>query len=178
MNRLAGIIVAVIGLLIAILSVLKVVPGLTQTGVVMMLLGGLIIGLSFVEKPESDETPRMPTAETPNDREHLIDAEPRPDQVGTRTFRPLMGAKSRRLRVTSVSRCSRAVAAMSASGSRTRLERRIRPARSATAVSTGRSVIAAKSERTLCSSGAFPEKSSARVTADTWRSLPPRTKRR
>jgi hypothetical protein len=64
MNRLAGIIVAVIGLLIAILSVLKVIPGLTQTGVVMILLGGLMIGLSFVDKPESDETPRMPTAET------------------------------------------------------------------------------------------------------------------
>jgi len=64
MNRLAGIIVAVIGMLIAVLSILKVVPGLTQTGVVLMLLGGLIIGLSFVDKPESDETPRMPTAET------------------------------------------------------------------------------------------------------------------
>jgi len=64
MNRLAGIVVAVIGLLIAILSVLKVVPGLTQTGVILILLGGLMIGLSFVNKPESDETPRMPTAET------------------------------------------------------------------------------------------------------------------
>ena len=64
MNRLAGIIIAVIGLLIAVLSILKVVPGLTQTGVVLIFLGGLIIGLNFVDKPESDDTPRMPTAET------------------------------------------------------------------------------------------------------------------
>jgi len=64
MNRLAGIIVAVIGLLLTVLSILKVVPGLTQTGVVLILLGGLIIGLSFVDKPEPDETPRMPTPNT------------------------------------------------------------------------------------------------------------------
>ena len=64
MNRLAGIIVAAIGFLIAVLSVLKVVPGMTQTGVVLILLGGLIIGLSFIDKPENDETPRMPTVET------------------------------------------------------------------------------------------------------------------
>lgn len=64
MNRLAGIIVAVIGLLLAVLSILKVVPGLTQTGVVLILLGGLIIGLSFVEKPAPDDTPRMPTPNT------------------------------------------------------------------------------------------------------------------
>lgn len=64
MNRLAGIIVAVIGLIIAVLSIMKVVPGLTQPGVVMILLGGLIIGLSFVNKPETDDTPRMSTANT------------------------------------------------------------------------------------------------------------------
>jgi hypothetical protein len=65
MNRLAGIIVAVIGLLIAVLSILKVLPGLTQTGVVLILLGGLIIGLSFVDKPVSEDAPpKMPTAET------------------------------------------------------------------------------------------------------------------
>ncbi len=64
MNRLAGIIVAVIGLLLAVLSILKLVPGLTQMGVVLILLGGLIIGLSFVEKPEPDDTPRMPTPNT------------------------------------------------------------------------------------------------------------------
>lgn len=64
MNRLAGIVVAVIGLIIAVLSIMKVVPGLTQPGVVMILLGGLIIGLSFVNKPEPDDTPRMSTPNT------------------------------------------------------------------------------------------------------------------
>ncbi len=64
MNRLAGIIVAVVGLLLTVLSVLKVTAGLTSTGVALLLLGLLMIGLSFVPKPESSETPRMSTAET------------------------------------------------------------------------------------------------------------------
>ncbi|HEY8561548.1 MAG TPA: YIP1 family protein [Pyrinomonadaceae bacterium] len=54
MNRLAGIVIAIIGLLVALLSVLKVVPGTTSTGVFMVLLGALMIGLSFVPKPEGD----------------------------------------------------------------------------------------------------------------------------
>ncbi len=64
MNRLAGIIVAVIGLVIAVLSVLKVIPGLTSTGVSLILLGGLVIGLSFVSKPETENVDRMPTGAT------------------------------------------------------------------------------------------------------------------
>lgn len=64
MNRLAGIAVAVIGLIVAVLGALKVVPGLTQPGVIMILLGGLIIGLSFIDAPETDETPRMSTGST------------------------------------------------------------------------------------------------------------------
>ncbi len=64
MNRLAGIIVAAVGLVVAILSVLKIVPGLTPTGVVMILLGGLIIGLSFISKPDPEGAPRMSTPET------------------------------------------------------------------------------------------------------------------
>jgi len=64
MNRLAGIVVAVLGFVVAVLSILKVVPGLTQTGVVMILFGGLIIGLSFISKPESDGTERMSTPST------------------------------------------------------------------------------------------------------------------
>ena len=64
MNRLAGIVVAVIGFIIAVLSVLKVIPGLTTTGVIMILLGGLIIGLSFVNKPEAEGAERMSTPET------------------------------------------------------------------------------------------------------------------
>ena len=65
MNRIACIVVAAAGLLIAILSIAKVVPGLTQTGVVLILFGGLIIGLSFVDKPTSESpVERMPTGST------------------------------------------------------------------------------------------------------------------
>ena len=64
MNRLAGIVVAVVGFLIAVLSVLKIIPGLTSTGVIMLLLGGLMIGLSFISKPESEGADRMPTGST------------------------------------------------------------------------------------------------------------------
>ncbi|MEO6654873.1 MAG: YIP1 family protein [Pyrinomonadaceae bacterium] len=64
MNRLAGIFVAALGLVIAVLSVTKIVPGLTPTGVVMILFGGLIIGLSFVDKPDSEGTKRMSTPST------------------------------------------------------------------------------------------------------------------
>ena len=64
MNRLAGIIVAALGLVVAILSITKIVPHLTQTGVEMILFGGLIIGLSFIEKPDSEGTERMSTGST------------------------------------------------------------------------------------------------------------------
>ena len=64
MNRLAGIVVAVIGFLVAVLSVLKVVPGVTGPGVALVLLGALIIGLSFVDKPDPDGVERMSTPET------------------------------------------------------------------------------------------------------------------
>lgn len=64
MNRLAGIIVAALGLVVAILSLTKIVPHLTQTGVVMILFGGLIIGLSFIDKPDTEGTERMPTGST------------------------------------------------------------------------------------------------------------------
>lgn len=64
MNRLAGIVAAVIGLVFCVLSLLKVLPGFTVNGIALVLLGGLIIGLSFIPKLESDETPRMSTAES------------------------------------------------------------------------------------------------------------------
>lgn len=65
MKLIAGIIVAVIGLLIAVLGILQIVPGVTQPGIVVLLLGGLISGLSFIPKPETDDAlPRMSTAET------------------------------------------------------------------------------------------------------------------
>src|SRR4051812_48492244 len=64
MNRIAGIVFAAVGLLLAVLSIAKVVPGLTQTGVVMILAGGLMIGLSFVDKPMTDGVERMSTPST------------------------------------------------------------------------------------------------------------------
>lgn len=64
MNRLAGIIVAAIGLVVAILGAAKIVPGLTPSGVVMILVGGLIIGLSFIDRPQNEGVERMSTAGT------------------------------------------------------------------------------------------------------------------
>jgi hypothetical protein len=64
MNRIAGIISAVVGLVIFALGVSKTVPGITGTGFMLILLGGLMIGLSFVPKPASDDVPRMSTAST------------------------------------------------------------------------------------------------------------------
>jgi hypothetical protein len=64
MNRIAGIVVAVIGLLIAVLSIAKIIPSLTVTGVCLILLGGLVIGLSFIDKPDTEGSERMSTAST------------------------------------------------------------------------------------------------------------------
>jgi len=64
MNRLAGIVVAVIGFLVAVLSVTKIVPGITWAGVAMILLGALVIALSFVNKPDPEGVERMPTPAT------------------------------------------------------------------------------------------------------------------
>ncbi len=64
MNRIGGIIAAVAGVLLIILSVLKVVPSLTSTGVVLILLGVLIVGLSFIPKPDTGEVARMSTPES------------------------------------------------------------------------------------------------------------------
>jgi hypothetical protein len=64
MNRIAGIVFAAAGLLIAVLSIAKVVPGLTQAGVVMIVAGGLMIGLSFIDRPLSDGEQRMSTPAT------------------------------------------------------------------------------------------------------------------
>ncbi|MEO7658104.1 MAG: YIP1 family protein [Pyrinomonadaceae bacterium] len=64
MNRIAGIVIAALGLVVAILSVIKIVPGVTPTGVFMILLGGLMIGLSFVDRPLADGTDRMSTPAT------------------------------------------------------------------------------------------------------------------
>ena len=64
MNRLAGMIVAAVGLLIAVLSITAIIPGLTSTGVILILFGGLVIGLSFIDKSMSDGAERMSTPST------------------------------------------------------------------------------------------------------------------
>lgn len=63
MNRFQGIAVAVIGLIITALSAVKILP-LVSTGSALIFLGLLLFGLSFIPRPNSDDTPRMPTAET------------------------------------------------------------------------------------------------------------------
>lgn len=64
MNRIAGIVLAAVGFVLAVLSIAKVVPGATGAGVFLILCGGLIIGLSFIDKPETEGTVRMSTAST------------------------------------------------------------------------------------------------------------------
>lgn len=64
MNRLAGIIAAAVGLIVAILGVTKILPGLTGTGVIVLLFGGLVIGLSFIDRPDPEGTERMSTGST------------------------------------------------------------------------------------------------------------------
>ena len=64
MNRLAGIIIAAVGLIITLLGALKIVPGVTQTGIFLILFGGLVFGLSFIKKPDTEGVPRMSTGET------------------------------------------------------------------------------------------------------------------
>ncbi len=63
MNRFYGIIIVAIGILIIILSILKVVP-LISTGSALIFLGLLLFGLSFILKPEKDDIPRMSTAKS------------------------------------------------------------------------------------------------------------------
>lgn len=64
MNRIAGIVLAAVGFILAVLSIVKVVPGVTGAGVFMILGGGLIIGLSFINKPDTEGTDRMSTPST------------------------------------------------------------------------------------------------------------------
>lgn len=63
MNLIAGVVVAALGLVIAILSILGLVPGLTSTGVIMILFGGLMIGMSFINRAPTED-PGMSTTST------------------------------------------------------------------------------------------------------------------
>lgn len=64
MNRIAGIVLAAVGLIIAVLAIAKVVPGVGQTGFFLIFVGGLMFGLSFIPKPDTEGAPRASTAET------------------------------------------------------------------------------------------------------------------
>lgn len=64
MNRLVGIIVAAAGLIIAVLGITKILPGMTTTGVSLIVFGGLVIGLSFVDKPSDESVERVSTGST------------------------------------------------------------------------------------------------------------------
>lgn len=64
MNRFYGVIVAAVGLLITILSALKILP-ILGVGSGLIFLGLLLFGLSFVPRPQNEEeTRKMPAAET------------------------------------------------------------------------------------------------------------------
>jgi len=64
MNRITGIVVAALGLVIAILGVIKVGPGLTGPGVFTIIIGGVLIGLSFISKPDTEGIEPMSTPNT------------------------------------------------------------------------------------------------------------------
>lgn len=64
MNRIAGIILAVLGFLLAILSVAGLLPGLTGAGIALLLGGGLVIGLSFIDPIGASGEAGMSTAST------------------------------------------------------------------------------------------------------------------
>ncbi len=55
MTRYSGIIVAVIGLILTVLGATKIVPYVTWTGIGLIFLGGLLIGLSFIPMPTDEE---------------------------------------------------------------------------------------------------------------------------
>ncbi len=64
MNRLAGIVTAAIGFVVCILSIVGIIPGLTGAGVALLFVGGLVIGLSFIDKPTDPAVERMSTGST------------------------------------------------------------------------------------------------------------------
>ncbi len=64
MNRIVGIVISVIGLILVVLGTLKIVYGVSGTGFSLILLGGLVIGLSFISAPPVEDTPRMSTFES------------------------------------------------------------------------------------------------------------------
>ncbi|MBX3243573.1 MAG: YIP1 family protein [Acidobacteria bacterium] len=64
MNRLAGIGLAVVGVVFVALSIMSIVPGLSQPGVPLIIAGLLIVGLSFIKAPDTEGVERTSTANT------------------------------------------------------------------------------------------------------------------
>lgn len=67
MNRVAGIIVFIVGLVIAVLGFTKIVPYMSGGGVAFAITGILIFALSFIKKPDTENVERMSTPQTLTD---------------------------------------------------------------------------------------------------------------
>jgi hypothetical protein len=52
MNRIAGIVISVVGLLLAVLGIVKILPGAIPVGVFAVFVGLVVVGLSFIRRPE------------------------------------------------------------------------------------------------------------------------------
>lgn len=64
MNRIAGIGTAAAGFVIALLGILKVLPGWTGAGIALLIVGVLVVGLSFIKPPDTEGVERMSTGST------------------------------------------------------------------------------------------------------------------
>ncbi len=60
MQLYTGIALIVVGILAAVLGFTNVIPNIGGAGIALALLGGLVIGLSFVPKPDSEDVEEMP----------------------------------------------------------------------------------------------------------------------
>src|SRR5688572_1550442 len=65
MNRIAGVIVLAIGLLMVVLGFLEIVPGARQAGIFGIIVGAVAFGLSFVRRfePSLDAPPPLSATE-------------------------------------------------------------------------------------------------------------------
>ncbi len=66
MRRIVGVIIFVLGVLLAVLGFLKIVPGATQTGILAVVIGAVVFGLSFVSRQEAG--PDAPPPLSPTER--------------------------------------------------------------------------------------------------------------
>jgi hypothetical protein len=60
MQMYIGIALMVVGILVAILGFTRVIPNVGGTGVMLFLAGGLVLGLSFVARPDPEGVEEMP----------------------------------------------------------------------------------------------------------------------